>query len=66
MLYYLSCIKKSTFHNDLGLYINTTTCTFFFNYYYLMHILGRGVIRGAAHGPLPNPAPATLNILADA
>ena len=25
--------------------------------------LGRGVIRGTAHGPLPSPAPATLNCL---
>ena len=25
--------------------------------------MGRGIVRGAAHGPLPNPAPATLGIL---
>lgn len=28
--------------------------------------LGRGIIRGAAHGPLPNPPPATLSIFASA
>eukprot|EP00270_Netrium_digitus_P012613 TRINITY_DN4116_c0_g1_i1.p1 TRINITY_DN4116_c0_g1~~TRINITY_DN4116_c0_g1_i1.p1 ORF type:complete len:109 (-),score=15.15 TRINITY_DN4116_c0_g1_i1:126-452(-) len=25
--------------------------------------MGRGIIRGAAHGPLPSPAPATLGIV---
>jgi uncharacterized protein (DUF111 family) len=28
--------------------------------------MGRGLIRGAAHGPLPNPPPATLGVLAAA
>ena len=28
--------------------------------------MGRGIIYGAAHGPLPNPAPATLGIICKA
>lgn len=28
--------------------------------------MGRGIIRGAAHGPLPNPPPATLGVIAAA
>ena len=27
--------------------------------------MGRGAVRGAAHGPLPNPAPATLGVLCE-
>ncbi len=28
--------------------------------------MGRGVIRGAAHGPLPGPPPAVVGVLCDA